>query len=165
MNQNISLWSFTRAIPTLALLFLALGLFPGASAHAARRVPGGQDWPMYLHDPQRTSASGETILSTTNVAQLNKLWSFKTGGVIASSATVVGGTVYVGSWDGDEYALDAATGALKWKTYIGTTSTPACGSQGVTSSATVQDGVVYVGGGDAYWYALDASTGAILWKV
>ncbi|HLV99503.1 MAG TPA: PQQ-binding-like beta-propeller repeat protein [Ktedonobacterales bacterium] len=168
MNQNISLWSFTRAIPTLALLFLALGLFPGASAHAARRVPGGQDWPMYLHDPQRTSASGETILSTTNVAQLNKLWSFKTGGVIASSATVVGGTVYVGSWDGNEYALDATTGALKWKTFLGVTNAnPICipPSLGVSSSAAVQNGVVYLGGGDSFWYALDANTGAVLWKV
>jgi outer membrane protein assembly factor BamB len=80
----------------------------------------------------------------------------------------VAGTVYVGSWDGYEYALDTATGSQKWKTFLGiTTGDPSCFPQtaGVTSAATVQDGVVYVGGGDSYWYALDAATGAELWRV
>ncbi len=89
------------------------------------------------------------------------------GGGIASSPTVVNGVVYVGSWDGYEYALNAADGTLIWRTNLGITSAPTCNptSAGVTSVATVQNGVVYVGGGDAYWYALDASTGAVLWKV
>jgi len=127
------------------------------------------DWPMYLHDAQRSAAGGgETTLSPANAGGLVKLWSFKTSGVVATSASVVNNIVYAGSWDGYEYALDAATGALLWKTYIGvTTADPACSpsSAGVSSAAAVQNGVVYVGGGDAYWYALDAATGAILWKV
>ena len=53
--------------------------------------------------------------------QLSKLWTFKTGGIIAASAAVVEGTVYVGSWDGYEYALDQMTGTLKWKTFLGIT--------------------------------------------
>ncbi|GEM_PF-2096326 len=126
------------------------------------------DWPTYLHDPQRTAASDETTLSSSNAAQLVQRWSFKTGGVVAASPTVVSGTVYVGSWDGNEYALDAATGAMKWKTYLGvTTANPKCfpATAGVSSTATVQNGAVYVGGGDAYWYALDATSGAVLWRV
>src|SRR5437667_4881940 len=107
------------------------------------------DWPDYLHDVQRTAASpDETVLSPSNAGQLVKLWSFKTGGAIAASPTVVGGTVYMGSWDGDEYALDAATGALKWKTFLGTTTAnSACfpNQLGVSSSPAVQNGVVYVG--------------------
>jgi len=126
------------------------------------------DWPSYLHDGQSTAANGdETTLSPSNAGRLAKLWTFKTGGKIASSPTVVNGVVYVGSWDGYEYALNATTGALAWRTYLGVTSAPNCNptSAGVTSVAAVQHGVVYVGGGDAYWYALDASTGAVLWKV
>jgi polyvinyl alcohol dehydrogenase (cytochrome) len=127
------------------------------------------DWPTYLHDVQRTSANQtETSLSPANAPRLAKLWTFKTGGFIAASPTVVSNTVYAGSWDGYEYALNAATGALIWKQFLGiTTSTkPDCiPSYGITSSPTVQNGVVYVGGGDAYWYALDATTGAVLWKV
>ncbi len=80
---------------------------------------------------------------------------------------MVAGTVYVGSWDGYEYALDAVTGTLKWKTYLGITSVPICNppQAGITSTATVLNGVVYVGGGDSYWYALNATTGHVLWKV
>ena len=124
-----------RLLAALALLFSPLLTTAG-------------DWPTYLHDIQRAAASpDETILSPSNAGQLVKRWSFKTGGAIAASATVVSGTVYVGSWDGYEYALDAATGALKWKTFLGLT-TSSCFSAngfGISSAATVQDGVVYVG--------------------
>ena len=124
------------------------------------------DWPTYLHDLQRTGASNDTILSPANAGQLTTNWVFKTGGPIAASPTVVGGTVYVGSWDGYEYALNATTGAMIWKTFLGQTTAP-CYPQlaGVSSAADVENGVVYVGGGDSYWYALDAATGNVLWKV
>jgi len=125
------------------------------------------DWPSYGHDAQRTGVSDDTILSPANANQLTVHWKFKTGGVIASSPTVVNGVAYVGSWDGYEYALNAGNGTLIWRTNLGITSAPTCNptSAGVSSVATVQNGVVYVGGGDAYWYALNASTGAVLWKV
>ena len=130
----------------------------------ARAASG--DWPTFLHDTQRSAAGSDTTISTGNAAQLALKWSFKTGGPIAASPTVVGGTVYVGSWDGYEYALNATTGALVWKTFLGQTTAP-CYPQlaGVSSAADVENGVVYVGGGDSNWYALDAATGAILWSV
>jgi outer membrane protein assembly factor BamB len=127
-----------------------------------------EDWPTYLHDAARSGASGDSILSTSNAGQLIPLWTYKTGGTIAAQAAIVGGTLYVGSWDGYEYALNASTGALLWKTSLGiTTPSSSCSppSAGITSSAAVQNGVVYVGGGDSYWYALDATTGHVLWKV
>jgi outer membrane protein assembly factor BamB len=128
------------------------------------------DWPTYLHDEQRSGVSpDETTLAAANVDQLGRKWTYKTGGVVAASPTVVGGVVYVGSWDGYEYALDATTGALIWRTFLGTTTGgPGCQGPpgaGVSSAATVRDGVVYVGGGDSYWYALDAASGAVLWRV
>lgn len=141
---------------------------PSLSTEARKpALPAGSDWPMYLHDPERTSVSNETILSPSNVGQLTRLWSFKTANAVVASAAIAAGTVYVGSWDGYEYALDELTGALKWKTYLGKTVAANCYPQilGITSSAAVQNGVVYVGGGDDYWYALDAKVGAVLWKV
>jgi len=124
------------------------------------------DWPTFLHDTQRTAASSDTTITTGNAAQLALKWAFKTGGPIAASPTVVGGIVYVGSWDGYEYALNATTGALVWKTFLGQTTAP-CYPQlaGISSAADVENGVVYVGGGDSNWYALDATTGNILWSV
>lgn len=126
------------------------------------------DWPTYLHDTQRTAAGTEEMaLSPSIVGRLTLLWSYKTGDALVSSASIVRNIVYIGSWDGYEYALDAATGRLHWKAYLGQTSAPDCSPPklGVSSTATVQDGVVYVGGGDAYWYALDAKSGRVRWKV
>jgi outer membrane protein assembly factor BamB len=131
-------------------------------------VAAGDDWPTYLHDQGRSATSGDTTLSAQNASQLQRLWSFSTGGGVAASPTVVGGVVYVGSWDGYEYALDASNGALIWKTYLGITNGgSSCfpSQAGITSSAAVVNGVVYVGGGDNYWYALNASTGAVLWQI
>lgn len=188
LKQNLKLIKF---VATLVIIFslplIAVGqvVFHTRASTTRQSVAGGKsplstrprrptlstvgsDWPMYLHDPQRTAASQETILSPANVGELTKLWSFQTGGGVASSPAEVGGTVYIGSWDGYEYALDEATGALKWKTYLGKTVSDAkCFPLilGVTSSVAVQNGVVYVGGGDTYWYALNAKTGAVLWKV
>jgi PQQ-like domain len=42
-------------------------------------------------------------------------WTFPTGDAVSASPTVVEGVVYVGSWDGYFYALDAKLGTLKWK--------------------------------------------------
>jgi outer membrane protein assembly factor BamB len=128
------------------------------------------DWPTYLHDAQRSGASlDETTLTTQNVNQLVQRWAFKTGGIVAASPTVVGGVVYVGSWDGYEYALNANNGSLLWQTFLGTTiGGPSChapSKAGISSVATVADGVVYVGGGDSYWYALNAKNGSVLWRL
>ncbi|HWW09456.1 MAG TPA: PQQ-binding-like beta-propeller repeat protein [Candidatus Acidoferrales bacterium] len=147
----------------------------GFSAPAALTVsdnpgppPTGQDWPTYLYDNTRSGASTEAILTPANAPTLGLKWSLTTGNSVVASAAVVNGVAYIGSWDGFEYALNASTGAVIWKTSIGITTNPNCSypvTAGVTSGATVQNGVVYVGGGDSFWYALDANTGAILWKV
>jgi outer membrane protein assembly factor BamB len=143
-----------RALSAVALVLVALFL-------------SGADWPTYLSDGSRSAAGSDTTLSTGNASQLTKLWAFPTGAAVAPSPTVVGGVVYVGSWDGNEYALDAASGSMIWKTFIGTTNIAGCSppNLGVTSAATVLNGVVYVGGGDSNWYALDATNGNVLWSV
>ncbi len=162
-----------RAIEIAALMLLVAGsAIPGSvllPVVAAPQVAAASvtDWPMYLHDGSLSAASTETILGSADAPNLRPAWTFKTGGMIAASATVVAGVAYVGSWDGYEYALNATTGAQIWKTYLGITTAPACSppSLGVSSIPTVTGGVVYLGGGDSNWYALDASTGAVLWTV
>jgi eukaryotic-like serine/threonine-protein kinase len=72
-----------------------------------------------------------------------------------SSPAVVNGVVYVGCGDGFMYALDASTGALRWKFATGDV---------VHVSPAVVDGVVYFGSWDTFFYALDAATGAVKWR-
>ena len=136
------------------------------SATPAAAAPS-QDWPTFLHDAARSGATVDASLSIANSNLLKLKWAFPTGAPIASSASIVGKTAYVGSWDGYEYAINTATGALIWKQALGQTIDPACNpaTNGITSSPAIVNGVLYVGGGDSYWYALDAGTGAILWKV
>src|SRR5207344_2567233 len=83
-------------------------------------------------------------------------WSSTTGGpVFFSSPAVANGVAYVGSADGNLYALNASTGAFLWSYTTGSF---------VGSSPAVANGVAYVGSVDGNLYALNASTGAFLWS-
>jgi len=70
----------------------------------------------------------------------------------------------VGSWDSYFYALDAETGALRWKFKTGDDARIHL-MTGIPGSAAVANGVVYFGCRDANFYALDALTGALKWTV
>jgi outer membrane protein assembly factor BamB len=139
----------------------------GPSAAPSKPAAEAVDWPTYLGSVARTSATAETTLTAAVIAGLTTRHKIPIGTLVTSSAAIVAGTAYVGSGDGFEYAVDLATGAIRWKTDLGTTTNQACFPQtlGVSSSATVLDGVVYVGGGGPYWYALAADDGHVLWRV
>jgi outer membrane protein assembly factor BamB len=72
-----------------------------------------------------------------------------------SSPVVWQGAVYFGSGDGNVYALDSATGALKWKFKTGDV---------VHASPAIADGLLFIGSWDSNFYALDATTGAEKWR-
>jgi eukaryotic-like serine/threonine-protein kinase len=72
-----------------------------------------------------------------------------------SSPTIVQDTVYIGSGDGNVYALDAASGALRWKFHTGDV---------VHASPAIANGIVYIGSWDSYFYALDAKSGQQRWR-
>src|SRR6185503_12392349 len=78
-------------------------------------------------------------------------------------ASIVGGRIFVGSWGGTVYSLNAATGCIHWFFNAG---------QGVRSAVTVvrvdmpggARDVAFFGDAGANVYALDAATGKQLWK-
>src|SRR5947207_6381610 len=101
---------------------------------------------MFGFDAQHTHANPyEQLLNPTTVVRLTKKWAFQTGDRISSWPAVVNGVVYVGSYDGNLYALDAASGTKKWAFHAGN-------SIGYSSPAVV-NGVVYVGSDDDSLYA------------
>ena len=79
----------------------------------------GDDWPMFGHDPLGTRYNtGEKRLGPANVAGPRVLWQYQTPAIVAGTPAVVGDTVFDGDAAGNFYALDAATGGLRWKTAI-----------------------------------------------
>jgi eukaryotic-like serine/threonine-protein kinase len=85
-----------------------------------------------------------------------KLWRHQTGAGYPrySSPAVANGMVYVGSGDGNVYALKASTGARvrNYNTF-----------NNVGDSPALANGVIYVGTYNWIIYALNARTGAELW--
>ena len=59
----------------------------------------------------RRAATGASL----DVGSLELAWTFETGDAILSSPVVVDGTVYVGSSDGNLYALHLDSGIEAWR--------------------------------------------------
>jgi surface protein len=95
--------------------------------------------------------------STDGVGHL--LWTFSAGGQIGFSSPAIApnGTVYIGSEDGNLYALDGESGALKWSF--------AAGDSILNSPAIGPSGIVYVGSKDDKLYALNGQTGSKVWDL
>jgi eukaryotic-like serine/threonine-protein kinase len=82
-------------------------------------------------------------------------FTFKTEGPVRSTAALVEGLVYFGSGDGFMYAVNAKTGALRWRFKTG---------GAVHSSPSVANGIVYFTSRDCTLYAVSASKGNEVWK-
>lgn len=173
----------TAVLVSLAVAGLVLGVtlsgndtVSGSSTGAS--PPGPWDWPTYGHDPLH-SFHGRTTLTPSTAAALRPAWSFPTGDAVTATPTVVRGVVYVGSWDGNFYALDLRTGHLRWKFKLD--AQPAVSPQPgaahrdvtsdgglVTSSAWYEPGAgsrpdLVIFGGGYTLYALVASNGRLYW--
>lgn len=109
----------------------------------------GADWPQSRFGPEASGFnSGESTLSSSNVAQLALSWRVTLSGppnvAPVSSPVVAGGMVYVGSNDGNLYALNATTGAIAWHGTAGAS---------IPRPAAVDGGRVLAGSDDGKMYA------------
>jgi polyvinyl alcohol dehydrogenase (cytochrome) len=140
-----------RAGAALAGLLLALVV-------PARSDDGG-DWPMFGHDPLGTRTNtAEKRLGPSNVGGLKVRWRFPTPAIVTGTPAVVGGTVFDGDTAGNFYALDAATGKLRWKTAVAAAR--------FTASPTVLRGRVIIGDQlSGSIYGLDKGNGRVLWRI
>lgn len=132
------------------------GLEPNDAKSAQAPFLVQTNWSQFHFDARLSGLNPyENVLSPTTVSGMELRWKFSTANYAWSSAAVVNGVVYVGSEDGNLYALNAKTGSLVWKLNTG---------HPVTSSPAVADGLVYIGTGEGTFYALDAVTGTKLWR-
>ena len=136
----------------------------GQSAFSSSAGPRWTGWGQNAGNTRFQDAASAG-LSAADIPRLRLKWAFAFPGDLQSysQASIVGGRVFVGSWGGTVYSLNAATGCIHWFFNAGL---------GVRSAVTVvrvdmPDGardVAFVGDSGANVHALDAASGKPLWK-
>jgi len=114
----------------------------------------------------RFQPADKSGLTAATVPQLTLKWAFGFAGVTSarSQPAVAGGRLFVGSENGDLYALNARTGCTYW-TYHAQAGIRSAISVGPYKKAGGAAGVaVFFADGGANAYAVDAATGKELWK-
>jgi len=134
----------------VAASIVALTTALGVVAAALQGPAASDAWPMF-----RGSSALAGVSATSFPAPLRPRWSYQAKDAIESTAAIADGVVYVGSMDGSLYAIDLATGALRWQYQTK--------SQVGESSPLVHGGLVYIGDLDGVIHAVDVPTGKARW--
>ena len=124
-------------------LYFSVFLFITATAYAGT-------WNTFRGNPQLTG-----VAATALPDNLHLLWTYTTQDAIESTAAIHENTVYVGSLDGQLYALNLITGSLKWQYQA---------DGEIKSSPTVDDSTVYFGDEHGTFHAVDRATGEVVWE-
>ena len=103
-------------------LFLACAAFaadsdgPACPANSKPFAPSNSDWNGWGLDATNTRFQARPGLAAKDVPKLKVKWAFAFQGDVrtVSQPTVMGGRVFVSSWGGKVYSLDAATGCTYW---------------------------------------------------
>ncbi len=169
----------TTAGVAAALLTAACGSL--RTQHQAPSTTVAEDWPAYGHDRGGSRFSPLTQIDARNVATLAVAWKFSTGEAgpgfetgrrtsFEATPLVVAGTMYFSTALGRVFALDAATGAERWRFNPGVARVAKFGdfaSRGVTWWADPSAPAdahcarrIFIATIDGRIIALDAATGS-----
>jgi len=136
--RTYKILSLSVVILLIAVVFV--GVVPAAAQY---------DTMQYRYNAQHSGDYSPVAGPVPSNGQLK--WSYTTGSYVSASPAVANGVVYVGSDDGNVYALNATTGAKLWSFTTG---------YWVYSSPAVVNSVVYVGSTDHNIYAIDNAPAA-----
>ena len=126
----------------------------------------GAQWTGWGSNTSNVRFQQNAGITSKDVPRLKLKWAFAFPGDLQSysQATLAGGRLFVGSWGGKVYSLNASTGCIHWYFQA---------EQGVRSAVSVgrvdvagkPRDLAFFGDGAAIVYAVDAATGALVWKV
>jgi len=140
----------------------AQSAWPNAGGYAAADTDSA-NWilPARSYSGNRYLSGGQ--ITAANVGTLKKAWtaSVDARGPLEVSPIVWNGMMYVTSSHNDVYALDAATGAVKWHFPYKPHVIAFSANRGVA----IGNGKVYEATLDGHLIALDATTGKPVWNV
>lgn len=135
---------------------------PAAPLSASAPGPSWNGWGGADGSNSRFQPAAAAGLSAADVPKLKLKWSFGfPGASSASSQPVVwGGRIFIGSWEGDFYSLDARTGCIHWMMET------EAGVRSAVSLGKAKDGrlLAYFGDLSANVYGVDAESGKLRWK-
>jgi alcohol dehydrogenase (cytochrome c) len=124
------------------------------------------DFPMAGGDYYSQRYSALDQINTTNINRLGGAWSIHVeepgagaAGNLDATPVVVGGVMYVSTARLHVLAIDAATGAIKWRYRPGPET-----RIGANKGVAVGDGKVFVGRRDNVLVALNQETGQVVWE-
>jgi polyvinyl alcohol dehydrogenase (cytochrome) len=102
------------------------------------------------------AATDETIVGPENVDGLQPVWELSDVTGVTGTPIIADGVVYIGDWNGDLWALDAATGEEIWSRGLDTSR--------IQAAVAIDDDHVFVGAFDPRIVALDRDTGEEVWQ-
>lgn len=140
-----------RCRPFLCVFALVVVLLPVPFSAWADDGANQASWPLF-----RGSALATGVASGELPDKPEILWTFATEkGWFESTAAIVKDRVYIGSTDGNLYAVDFQSGKKLWafETELGFTASP-----------SVQDGRVFAGDVDGRFFCVRAEDGKELWR-
>jgi polyvinyl alcohol dehydrogenase (cytochrome) len=159
----------TRALAAAISAALMAMLLLSTASSASQ----GSEWTSAGGNRQNTRfQSSEHTLSAQNVDELTTKWAFTTDGDVSATPAVDADTVYFPDWAGNLYAVDKATGTLKWKSSISAASGVPFDKARATPVVTTDkvlvgtQGSVFIPGGGpgGKMLAFDKATGALVWR-
>ena len=92
--------------------------------------------------------------AVTNTGGVKPLWTFKCEDDVRGTPAIFQGSLFVGSYDNNLYALNAADGKFQWKY-------PTEG--GVVSRPVIADGNIFFGSEDRRMHVVSARSGKVVW--
>jgi outer membrane protein assembly factor BamB len=128
----------------------------GRCAASSPTIGKGVVYQSYMHRVEclqgQAGADGYVVAWDADTGR--ERWRFKSA-PIESSPLLVNGTLYVGSWDHNVYALNAKTGRKKWSFQ---------GDDEINTSAAYWRGTVYIASDGGTVYAINARNGRLRWS-
>lgn len=136
-----------------------------------QQVGAGSNWDSHGGAADESGFSRLAQISSRNVSRLGLVWQLELPGEQTLEATplAVGGMLYFTGSHAEVYAVDARSGALKWKydpeTWKVDPDRLAFTVFPVNRGVAYDNGRIFVGSLDGRLIALDAHTGAVQWSV
>ncbi len=153
--------SMRAFISIVLVVAICIFLTPAIAQQASWRNAPSRDFPLVGGNLSNQRYSTLTSVTPANVAKLGGAWMVHVtdqsgGGSMEATPVVANGVMYIPTGAGGVIALDAATGAIKWKY-----QSPNGG--GTNRGVAVAQGRVFSSGGGNTLIALDQKTGELVW--